>query len=81
MNTELVLEIQAPGYKKNEIQIEFDNRWLIATGISEKYGNAGFSEYIPEEYEIENATAKLEDGILEIKFPLKQKANRILEIQ
>lgn len=81
MNTELVLEIQAPGYKKNEIQIEFDNRWLIATSISEKYGSGGFSEYIPEEYEIENATAKLEDGILEIKFPLKQKANRILEIQ
>lgn len=81
MKEDLVLEIKAPGYKKNEIQIEVDNRWLIATAANEKYGSAGFSEYIPEEYEIENASAKLEDGILEIKIPFKQKLNRTLAIQ
>lgn len=81
MNTDLVLEIKAPGYKKNEIQIEFDDRWLIVTGTSEKYGSAEFSEFVPEGYETENASAKLEDGILEIKIPFKQKANKVLQIQ
>ena len=81
MNEDLVLEIQAPGYKKNEIQVEFDNRNLIISAKNEKYGGGYISEPIPQSYEIANTSAKLEDGILEIRIPQKPKQTRVIQIQ
>lgn len=81
MKEDLVLEIKAPGYKKNEIQIEFDNRYLIISANSEKYGSSYLAETIPQAYEITSTSAKLEDGILEIRIPQKPKETRVVQIQ
>jgi HSP20 family molecular chaperone IbpA len=36
---------------------------------------------LPENIDVDNATAKLEDGILEINIPFRQKQKKMLQIQ
>lgn len=80
MNEDITLLIKAPGYKKNEIQISFEDHCLVISANNEKFGKSGISQLLPEEADIDKASAKLEDGILEIKIPFKQKQSKFIEI-
>jgi HSP20 family molecular chaperone IbpA len=80
MNEDITLLIKAPGYKKNEIQISFEDYCLVISANNEKFGKSGISRLLPEEADIDRASAKLEDGILEIKIPFKQKQSKFIEI-
>jgi HSP20 family molecular chaperone IbpA len=48
---------------------------------NEKFGESHLTRLLPEDADIDKAIAKLEDGILEIKIPLKQKQKKMLQIQ
>ena len=80
MNEDITLLIKAPGYKKEEIKINFEDDCLLIQANNEKFGESNLTKYLPEEVDIDNATAKLEDGILEIKIPTKKKQVKFLQI-
>jgi|688.fasta_scaffold686497_2 HSP20 family molecular chaperone IbpA len=80
MNEDITLLIKAPGYKKEEIKINFEDGYLLINANNEKFGESNLTRYLPEDSDTENATAKLEDGILEIKIPKKKKQTKFLQI-
>ena len=71
------LEIPVLGYKKEEIQINFIDNVITIKGDVEnksKFKKSFVSEYkISDKINSENITSKLEDGILYIYFPYKEK--------
>jgi HSP20 family molecular chaperone IbpA len=81
MNEDFTLLIKAPGYKKNEINIEFEEGYILISAFNEKFGSSKATQVLPENIDVDNATAKLEDGILEINIPFRQKQKKMLQIQ
>ena len=76
---EFILKISLPGFKKEEIQISTENNILRITAKRNKKINWLKEEYeqsytLENNIEIEKITAKLEDGILTITLPFKEKA-------
>jgi HSP20 family molecular chaperone IbpA len=81
MNEDITLLIKAPGYRKHEIQISFEDSYLLIDANNEKFGKSHLTRWLPADADIDKAIAKLEDGILEIKIPFKQKQKKMLQIQ
>lgn len=84
---EHVITIQAPGFKKEEIKIEVTNRGITFTGEikdeKRKTARKKFS-YASGKTGIDpnSVDAKLEDGILTVKFKTDQEKNsKIIEIK
>lgn len=89
---EYELLIELPGYKKEDIQIELKDGYLIVTAKIEKDEEITNGEYIHKErisgscsrkYTVgtdirqEEISAKYSDGILSIRIPRKEKEERI----
>ena len=75
---EFTLTIALPGFKKEEIQISTENNILKVYAkrnkkidwLQEEFSN---SYQLEDNIDIEKITAKLEDGILNITLPFKEK--------
>jgi len=84
---ELVIEAPVPGVKKNEITIEVANGMLKVDAVhreggeekkekavvyrAQRIGEFHYSTTLPKEVEEGQAKAKLENGVLKIRIPLK----------
>ncbi|MFP2995926.1 Hsp20/alpha crystallin family protein [Spongiivirga sp. MCCC 1A20706] len=88
-NTAFILEVAAPGLKKEDFNIDLDNDVLtIASNTKEETKNVhdgytrfefNYSEFkrsftIPETVNVESINAGYEDGILKITLPKKEEA-------
>lgn len=88
-NKEHLITVQTPGFKKDDIQIEVDNKGIILKGeiknedIKKRVGQKKFN-YEMKKTGIDSKTveASLDDGILLIKFKTeKEKSAKKIEIK
>jgi HSP20 family protein len=84
---EFILSVALPGFKKEEVQISTENNMLKIYAkrnkkigwLQEEFKN---SYQLEDNIDIEKITAKLEDGILSITLPFKEKTKpNIITIQ
>lgn len=80
-----VITVQAPGFKKEDINIEVDNRGITLKGeINDKRIGEKKFHYEMKKFGIDSKTvdASLEDGILSIKFKTeKEKSSKKIAIK
>lgn len=82
-----ILEIDVPGYNKDNIKIELDNGYLIVTAEANKsneenkdgyihqerfFGTCSRSYYVGENIKQEEIKASFKNGILEVSFPKEE---------
>lgn len=88
-NKEHVITVLAPGFKKDDIEIEVDNSGLIISGeikndnTKNKIHRSKFN-YVMRKKEIDpdSIQGSLEDGILEVKFKTdKERSSKIIKIK
>jgi HSP20 family protein len=96
-NGDLVVKADLPGLKKNDINVEFKEDCLVISGernqekkkedegyfTSERsYGSFYRSIPLPQGYDVDKATAKFENGVLDIRVavPKVETKGRKLEI-
>lgn len=86
---EHIVVVEAPGFTKDDIEIEVDNKGMNLKGeikseeIKEKISKDKFS-YLLKKSQIDSKTVKatLENGILEVKFKTeKEKSTKKIEIK
>lgn len=91
-NDDFVVEMAAPGMKKDDFQVELDNDMLtISSEVSDNvesnngksftrkefsYRSFRRSFYLPNSIEAEKIEAKYKDGILKLVIPKKEEAKR-----
>ena len=66
----LTLSLDLPGAKQSDLKITAEGRNLLISG-KQKGKDFKYSYCIDKQYEPESATAKLEDGVLTVKFAKK----------
>ena len=82
---EFILTTELPGFKKEDVKISTENNILKITAkrnrlIKQEEYEKSYS--LEDSIDIEKITAKLEDGILTIKLPFKEKAKpNVITIQ
>lgn len=76
---QFIVEVSVPGYKKDEIKMNFENDLLsISAKIEKKEGETSWKKSFKKEYtinknvDVDNINAKLEDGILKVILPKAQ---------
>lgn len=72
------VELEIPGFKKSEIKIEFDQGYMTVSAKNDK--RSYFQEFGLGEIDQEKTSAKLEDGILEIKLFKNVKVLRTITV-
>jgi HSP20 family molecular chaperone IbpA len=74
-------EIDLPGVKKEDIKLEAHQSYIHITAKKHR-DNTEYSTkiHLQEKLDTEKATAKLEDGVLCIEFPLKE-YRRLIKIE
>ena len=68
------LEIPLPGFKQSDVEISVENNLLKVSAKNKNGRQYSYSTTIGNDYDAEKAGAKMEDGVLEIKLPRKEKA-------
>ncbi len=82
-----IIQVSVPGFKKDEIEIDVNDDILIISSEFEKleeendnfyikeFVKSSFSRsfYIPENVDVKKIDASMEDGILNVLFPKKEK--------
>ncbi len=86
-NESLVVELELPGVKKEQVKIQVQDGILHIRGRKEapegltthlyerqerRFGPFGKSLMLPDTVELEGIKAKFEDGVLAVRFPLKE---------
>ncbi len=61
------VQIDLPGYKKDEITIELDTDTLTVTANNESRGKKVYRVYVSEYIDTDKITSTLENGVLTIK--------------
>ena len=86
--SDMVFEIELPGYKKSEINIEVDkNNRLSVVAASKRWDKAREHVYrarLSKEVDIDTAVGRLSEGILYLSIPIvkeKQKSNKMIPIE
>ena len=88
-NKEHVINVQVPGFKKENIEVEVDNTGISLKGeitdetLKGRVGNKKF-HYVMKKMGIDskNVDASLEDGILLVKFKTtKEKTSKRIEVR
>ncbi len=80
----LVYEILIPGFSKEEISLEVENRKLKVTGKKEKESfikNQTQVFLVPESYDVSKMEASLKDGVLSIFIEKKENYTTKIEIK
>lgn len=87
-----LIEMDLPGYTKENIDIELKDGYLIVSASSKKesnnenekyvhqerfYGHASRSFYVGDEINTEDIDAKFKDGILNIELPKKEEKEEV----
>lgn len=86
-NDELVLAVDMPGVTKGDVQIRFDEADTLSIRAKNAFKEPAdpairqfnIGDYyrafsVSDEYDKEKVTAKLEDGLLEVRIPKKEQA-------
>ena len=73
-------ELPLPGLDKEHLSIEVSGRTLIiktkvknAEGFIKRYTDNSYSYYLSDAHDLTKTEAKMENGLLKIKVPLKKK--------
>lgn len=77
-----LVQIDAPGMKREEIKISTENRHLVIEG--ERKGRGKFRKVftLPDDVETAAIAARLDSGVLELALPKKEQAKpKSIEIQ
>ena len=89
---ELIVKCDLPGLKKKDIELNITHNFLTISGERGKeekvekanyyryersYGKFSRSFELPEGLDIEKAKAHVEDGVLEVKIPKSEEAERM----
>lgn len=67
---EAVVEIDLPGYKKEEISVKVEGKYLV-TSVDGKRGKKSIKRLLTDSADVSKISAKFEDGILTIIVPTK----------
>jgi HSP20 family protein len=84
-----VIDVEMPGLKKDEIDIELQDQHLVITGERKEpdrvglmrrkgrtFGRIYFEITLPETVDEEHVEARLEDGVLHVRVPKREGARR-----
>ena len=79
-NKDFTTELPLPGLTKENLSIEVSGRNLIirtkidnAEGFVKRYADSSYSYYLSDLHDLTKTEAKMENGLLKIKVPLKKK--------
>lgn len=70
--TGAIVEVELPGYKKEEISVTADNEILLVK-VDGKRGKKSIKRLLSKDYDISSISASFEDGILTITIPCVKK--------
>jgi|688.fasta_scaffold153556_3 HSP20 family molecular chaperone IbpA len=77
---EFLTELPLPGLDKEHLSIEVSGRTLIvktniknAEGFVKRYVDNSYSYYLSSSHDLSKTEAKMENGLLKIKVPLRKK--------
>lgn len=77
----IVFEFPLPGYAKDDVTIEIDSNYLVISADIEEptYFRKSFTKRyeVSAKYDVENASAELKNGLLEIKINRTKKQKKI----
>lgn len=80
VNEEFYEEVPLPGLSKDEVEIEVINNCIVVktkpkkiTGFVKKYENDYYSYWLTSLHDLSAIDAKMENGLLTIKVPLRKK--------
>lgn len=95
--TDYTLEMNVPGFKKEDIDISIDNGMMTIKSEREEtiekkeegkylvkersFSNMSRSFRIPENVDIENICANMEDGVLKVSLPKTEKRDTSTKVQ
>ena len=77
----IMFEFPLPGYAKDDVTIEIDSNYLVISADIEEstYFRKSFTKsyVVSSKYDIENTSAELKNGLLEIKISRTKKQKKI----
>lgn len=68
------IELEVPGYSKEEISVEIESDSVIVNAYNEKRGEKTRTITFPQEADLDGLTARLSQGILTVFVPIKETA-------
>ena len=70
------IELDAPGFKREDISISVDNRLLAIEGTRKGRTNLSLKRVfsLPDDVEVGSIAAQMKDGVLELSLPKKEQA-------
>jgi HSP20 family protein len=70
------IELDAPGFKREDISISVDNRMLTIEGTRKGRTSLSLKRVfsLPDEVETSSIAAQMRDGVLELSLPKKEQA-------
>ncbi|HOO56523.1 MAG TPA: Hsp20/alpha crystallin family protein [bacterium] len=95
LNGSIVIELEAPGFDKDDISVEFENELLTIKGsgktdsganpegyIRKEISRPGFSRsfHMPDNIDADGFTASFKNGVLIVKAPLLKDKKEVCEI-
>lgn len=79
-DSDFTTELPLPGLDKEHLSIEVSGKTLIvrtkvkdAEGFIKRYADNSYSYYISDAHDLSKTEAKMENGLLKIRIPLKKK--------
>ena len=77
------IKIELPGVKSSEVDVSVEGRSLKVTGKSRHGKEFSYQYNLRSGVDADNITAKLQDGLLDIRLPKKQSdaSTRKIEVQ
>lgn len=78
---EITITVNIPGYKKEEVVVQIEDNILKISAQNEKKGKRESSFSLWDEVDIDGISAKIEDGVLEIKLPKVEKVKKVIEVK
>jgi HSP20 family molecular chaperone IbpA len=75
---EVVLQLEIPGVKRQKVSVTVQKKCLEIVAVRDNDTPRKYRFTIDESYDVSSPDAKLEDGILTVKFPRKKGSDRII---
>lgn len=78
-----VAYFDVPGFRKDDIELTLDQEYLKLSGMSERHGytrRLSKTVTIPQKIDVDNITATVADGILEVRLPKSEKDLRTIKV-
>lgn len=78
------IEIDAPGFRREDLRISIDDRHLVIDGVRKGRANASLKRVfsLPDDVELGKIQAQVKDGILELALPKKEQSKpKVIEVQ